>query len=207
MVIAGLAVGVGIGALFMNRLNGGSSRVRELENQIRSLEENHGEYRDSVSDHFSMTAELVHHMTESYKEVYQHLASGAQDLCTNEVAGKLLPAASDTAFESNGNQEEKAGLIPPKDYAAKQNPEQKGALSADFGLEKTKPVSEDKTVSEDKAVGGRRSRRAARSARRTESEDQPVSEDKTVGGRRSRRAARRARRKVSEEEIPVQPAA
>ena len=164
MAIVGLAVGVVIGALFANRLNISPSRVQELENQIHSLKENHDEYRDSVSDHFSMTAELVQHMTESYKEVYQHLASGAQDLCTNEVASKLLPAESDAVFESNGNQVENGGLIPPKDYAAKQNPEQKGALSEDFGLKKTRPASEDKPVSEGQPV----------------TEDKPVSEDKPV---------------------------
>ena len=90
-----------------------------------------------------MTAELVQHMTESYKEVYQHLASGAQDLCSNEVAGKLLPAETDAVFESNESPEETGGLIPPKDYATKQSPKQKGALSEQFGLEKTKPISEE----------------------------------------------------------------
>ena len=77
-----LAVGVVVGVLFASKLNIGSSRVQELESQVRTLKENHNEYQDSVSDHFSMTAELVQHMTESYKEVYQHLASGAQDLCS-----------------------------------------------------------------------------------------------------------------------------
>ena len=138
-----LAVGVVVGVLFASKLNIGPSRLKELENQISTLKENHDEYRDSVSDHFSMTAELVQHMTESYKEVYQHLASGAQDLCSNEVASKLLPAETDAVFESNESPEETGGLIPPKDYATKQSPKQKGALSEEFGLERTKPVSEE----------------------------------------------------------------
>ncbi|MDP6535325.1 MAG: DUF1043 family protein [Gammaproteobacteria bacterium] len=187
-LIAGLAVGVIIGVLFASRVNGGS-RVQELENQIHSLKENHGEYRDSVSDHFAMTAELVQHMTESYKEVYQHLASGAQDLCSHEVASKLLPAESDAVFESNGNQKENGGLIPPKDYAAKQNPEQKGALSEEFGLEKTKPESEDQPVSETKPESEDQpesedlpeSEARPESEAKPESEDLPESEDKSVG--------------------------
>ena len=132
-----------VGVLFASKLNIGPSRLKELENQISTLKENHDEYRDSVSDHFSMTAELVQHMTESYKEVYQHLASGAQDLCSNEVASKLLPAETDAVFESNESPEETGGLFPPKDYATKQSPKQKGALSEQFGLERTKPVSEE----------------------------------------------------------------
>lgn len=141
-----LAVGIVIGVVFASRLNTSPSRVQELENQIRSLKENEVEYKDSVSDHFSMTAELVQHMTESYREVYQHLATGAQDLCSTEVASKLLPASSDAVFDSNGNQaEETSGLLPPKDYAAKQNPDQIGALAEDFGIDKPKSGSEEET--------------------------------------------------------------
>ena len=143
--IAALAVGIVIGVVFASRLNTSPSRVHELENQIRNLKENHIEYEDSVSDHFSMTAELVQHMTESYKEVYQHLATGAQDLCSIEVASKLLPASTDAVFDSNSANEESSGLLPPKDYAAKQNPEQKGALAEDFGLDKSKAISDEES--------------------------------------------------------------
>jgi uncharacterized membrane-anchored protein YhcB (DUF1043 family) len=113
-------------------------RVRELENQIRGLKENQREYKDSVSDHFSMTAELVQQMTESYRDVYQHLASGAQDLCSAEVANKLLPADTDAVFDTSNSKSDSDDLIPPRDYAAKQSPDQKGALSEDFGIDKTK---------------------------------------------------------------------
>ena len=70
------------------------------------------------------------------------MASGAQDLCTTEVANKLLPASSDAAFE-NSDREEASGLIPPKDYAAKQNPDQIGALAEDFGLDKAKAINDE----------------------------------------------------------------
>ena len=143
--IAALAVGIVIGVVFASRLNTSPSRVHELENQIRNLKENHIEYEYSVSDHFSMTAELGQHMTESYKEVYQHLATGAQDLCSTEVASKLLPASTDAVFDSNSANEESRGLLPPKDYAAKQNPEQKGALAEDFGLDKSKAISDEES--------------------------------------------------------------
>jgi len=135
--VACLVVGVVIGVVFSSRLNSSASRVQELENQIRDIKDNHLTYRDNVSDHFSMTADLVQHMTESYREVYQHLASGAQDLCSNEVAGKLLPAGSDAVFDSNEEVEATSGLNPPKDYAAKQDPGQKGALSEEFGINKS----------------------------------------------------------------------
>ena len=143
VAIVCLAIGIVVGVLFASYLKSSPSRTKELESQIKSLKESHGEYRDSVSDHFSMTAELVQHMTESYKEVYQHLASGPQDLCNTEVASKLLPTESDAVFEATSQEEEAKGLIPPKDYAAKQSPDQIGALSEDFGIEKTKSVTDE----------------------------------------------------------------
>jgi uncharacterized membrane-anchored protein YhcB (DUF1043 family) len=82
-------------------------------------------------------------MTQSYREVYQHLATGAQDLCPSEVASKLLPTDTDAAFETTPIEEETSGLNPPKDYATKQDPQRKGALSEDFGLDKSKPTSEE----------------------------------------------------------------
>jgi hypothetical protein len=143
IAVACLAVGIVIGVVFSSRLNSSPSRVQELENQIRDLKESHSGYRENVSDHFSMTADLVQHMTESYREVYQHLASGAQDLCSNEVAGKLLPAGSDAVFENSEEIETSSGLIPPRDYAAKQNPDQVGALSEEFGLDKSRAITDE----------------------------------------------------------------
>ncbi len=138
VAIGCLAIGVVFGVVIASRYSSGPMRVRELENQIRGLKENQREYKDSVSDHFSMTAELVQQMTESYRDVYQHLASGAQDLCSAEVANKLLPADTDAVFDTSNSKSDSDDLIPPRDYAAKQSPDQKGALSEDFGIDKTK---------------------------------------------------------------------
>lgn len=139
-----LVVGVVLGMVFASRLNTSPGRVQELENQIRDLKDSHLNYRENVSDHFSMTAELFQHMTESYKEVYQHLATGAQDLCSKEVASKLLPTSSDSVFENDSSDNESdSSISPPKDYAAKQKPDQKGALSEDFGIEKSKAAQDE----------------------------------------------------------------
>ena len=138
-----LAIGIVAGVVFASRLNTSPSRVQELENQIRTLKDSNNEYRHSVSNHFSMTAELVQHMTESYKEVYQHIASGAQDLCNTEVANKLLPTESDAVFDATAQETESTGLIPPKDYVVKASPDQIGALSEDFGIDKQKLIAEE----------------------------------------------------------------
>ena len=144
--IGAFALGTIIGLLIAGRLDVSPSKVKHLEEQVRKLKECNSEYRDSVSDHFSMTAELVQHMTESYRDVYQHLASGAQDLCSGDVSNKLLPTEPDAVFETTNIPEEASPLAPPRDYAAKQSPDQKGALSEDFGLDKSVPVNDEGIV-------------------------------------------------------------
>lgn len=139
IVASSLLAGVVIGLLIGGRLSANPNRVRELEAEVREAKDAERRYRDNVSDHFSMTADLVHHMTESYREVYEHLASGAQDLCPDEVAGKLLPARTDATFDPDAGSDELGALVPPKDYAAKATPNQKGALAEGFGLEKPAP--------------------------------------------------------------------
>ena len=100
--------------------------------------ESHEEYRENVSQHFDVTSVLINQMTGKYKEVYEHLASGAQDLCSTEVAEKLLPIQSDAVFEKETTSNEPVQIDAPKDYATKSDPGQTGALSENFGLQRTK---------------------------------------------------------------------
>ena len=127
-----LAAGLVAGLIIAKRINGSSpAKVAELEARVQELQHNHVQYRENVSQHFSTTAELVQHMTESYRDVYQHLAGGAQDLCTEDVASKLLPAADQSVFYYADDD----SLEPPKDYAPKKAPGQSGALAENFGLD------------------------------------------------------------------------
>lgn len=129
-----LAIGVAAGFLIARQgQQGGPVKVSELETQIEDLQRSQSEYREQVSEHFNTSAELVQQMTESYRDVYQHLAAGAQALCTEEVASRLLPASDPDLFpdERSGDQ-----LEPPKDYAPRRDPGQTGALSEEFGLDK-----------------------------------------------------------------------
>jgi len=137
-----LAVGIAIGYFLAGRVINNPSKIGELEQQLQDLQRSHSRYRDDVSEHFSTTAELVQQMTDSYKDVYQHLAGGAQDLCSGEVANKLLPASSGAVFgppQPDGDGEMQA----PKDYAPRKDATQVGALAEDFGLEKIKETEDD----------------------------------------------------------------
>ena len=138
LVIGSLAVGIVIGITFTRRLGTDAIRVQQLEEKLESMSESHMEYRNNVSEHFNMTSELINQMTDSYKKVYGHLAIGAQDLCSDQVAEKLLPLQPDAMFDDETDSSNQNQIEAPKDYATKSNPNQVGALSEDFGLKNTK---------------------------------------------------------------------
>ena len=138
IVIGSLAVGIVIGIAFTRRLGTDAIRIQQLEEKLESMSESHTEYRTNVSEHFNMTSELINQMTDSYKKVYEHLASGAQDLCSDQVAEKLLPLQSDAMFENETVGTNQNQIEVPKDYAIKTNPEQIGTLSEGFGLKNPK---------------------------------------------------------------------
>ncbi|MCO6411657.1 MAG: DUF1043 family protein [Thiogranum sp.] len=82
----GIAVGVGIAYVFF----GSNRRTRELRAEMETLQQQFDDYRNQVGKHFLRTSELVQKMTDSYREVYEHLASGSQALCQNPVSTPRL---------------------------------------------------------------------------------------------------------------------
>lgn len=135
-----LAAGAALGYWLASNKGTDSAKVTDLESHVQELQRSQAIYREEVSDHFSTTAELIQQMTDSYKEVYQHLANGAQGLCSEEVANKLLPTSQDSGF---GLSIDEDGMLPPKDYAPRQDPNQIGALAEDFGLSKANATNKD----------------------------------------------------------------
>ena len=137
-----LAIGAAAGYFLAGRLNASPTKISQLEQQLQDLQRSHARYKEEVSEHFSTTAGLVQQMTDSYRDVYQHLAIGAQELCSGDVASQLLPAASDGMFNRALTVDE-AHVQAPRDYAPKQTPGQSGALSEGFGLEKIRASDRD----------------------------------------------------------------
>ncbi|MDH3646915.1 MAG: YhcB family protein [Gammaproteobacteria bacterium] len=75
----GLAVGLFAGwlmtTLFQRRRAGGKN-AQQLRNEM-------AQYRDEVNEHFARTAELFKESTEKYRDLYEHLAGGAQTLAND----------------------------------------------------------------------------------------------------------------------------
>jgi uncharacterized membrane-anchored protein YhcB (DUF1043 family) len=79
--ILGVLIGVLLGSIITYLLVARDRRTHELQLELNQLTERFTEYRDQVTQHFMRTSELVQEMTRSYRDVYEHLATGAQNLC------------------------------------------------------------------------------------------------------------------------------
>lgn len=95
-------------------------RTLELEEKLEATRNELSQYQGDVNQHFLKTSLLLTKLTNNYREVYEHLATGAQKLCNNKPGTpkldlpdtKILPTADipesempaleqaeDTAFE------------------------------------------------------------------------------------------------------------
>jgi uncharacterized membrane-anchored protein YhcB (DUF1043 family) len=79
--VLGFLVGILLGSIITYLLVARNHKTHELQLELNQLTERFTEYRDQVTQHFMRTSELVQEMTRSYRDVYEHLASGAQNLC------------------------------------------------------------------------------------------------------------------------------
>lgn len=132
--IAALVLGLAGGWLLGARSTSESRRSRELERKLDLVMQEKKAYEDDVSEHFADTAKLLNSMTESYREVHTHLATGAARLCAgqgpmalNQLSGSDDPAEIPPQL---------ADVRPPLDYAPKTSPDEQGMLSEAFGLDR-----------------------------------------------------------------------
>lgn len=92
-----IAIGVIIGAALSKILNKGP-KTAELQQKLEDTQEQFDSYQKEVGTHFQKTAELVNQLTQSYREVHEHLSKGAQELAQNTpdtLTGTDFKALSD----------------------------------------------------------------------------------------------------------------
>lgn len=95
-----------------------NNRTHQLQIELNELTDDFRDYRDQVTLHFMRTSELVQEMTQSYRSVYEHLASGAQHLCGDNEAAALhhtstarVTDSSDQAIDSDYDELEELAKI------------------------------------------------------------------------------------------------
>ncbi len=84
------ALGLAVGYALHYFLNPDHDRNKTLEAELQTLRQESSRYREQVTEHFQRTSTLVQDMTQSYRAVYEHLASSSQQLCGDRVSNPRL---------------------------------------------------------------------------------------------------------------------
>jgi len=85
-LIAGGVIG-GVATWSISRARGGAVSIMKLKQE-------NDKYRNEVTEHFVETARLINQMTDSYKQVFDHLSRGAETLVDDKQLAERLPPAS-----------------------------------------------------------------------------------------------------------------
>lgn len=87
-----IALSAAIAGFLIGRSYSGESKqaMQANEQRLAEAEQELAGYREKVTEHFQGTAQLVERMNENYREVYQHLAEGAQQLTDCETTLKAV---------------------------------------------------------------------------------------------------------------------
>lgn len=155
-------VGALLGAIISRTLIPGN-RQKGLEANLDATRNELNRYQTDVAEHFEHTSELVNKLTQSYKDVHQHLAKGAIQLTNAEIGQQILEAGEELQLQDKKTLDPKE-FEAPKDWAPK-SPGEKGTLSEEYGLDELKkeqPIEvataqtqselDEETVKEEKAV-------------------------------------------------------
>lgn len=154
----GIIIGTAFGAALYRQLASDTAKVKDLEEKLGSLEKEYLSYQHQVHAHFGSSANIFQKLTENYRELYRHLSDSAQQLCPETVYSQLNQLNDGQDILNNPSDssqqrlfDEKGNFTPPKDYAAKSSPDQKGNLSEDYGLKKVPP--QEKTPAKENNSG------------------------------------------------------
>ncbi|MEM1404764.1 MAG: YhcB family protein [Pseudomonadota bacterium] len=142
------AIGLLIGYLTGRNMAPGSQQTRELEDALENAQQSRERFEQQVNSHFADTADKLNALTANYKDVYEHLARGAQDLCTTEGAKAFSSLQSIGADEIKAIESDEVITEPPLDYAPKASPEDPGVLNERFGLDEDEAPPSEKVTRE-----------------------------------------------------------
>jgi uncharacterized membrane-anchored protein YhcB (DUF1043 family) len=94
----------------------GNKKLREQRSQQYELEKTKAEladYREELTSHFAQSAELLDNMARDYRQLYQHMAKGSNDLLPNLPGEKNPFAYQLTESEADNDQ---VPVQMPRDY-------------------------------------------------------------------------------------------
>ncbi len=107
------AFGVAAGYAIHFLVGSESKRSEELARELEQLQEEMAQYRGEVAEHFQRTSELVQEMTSSYRNVYEHLATGSARLCSDAIQEPQLDFAIRARIPGNDDRPAPDTTHPP----------------------------------------------------------------------------------------------
>ncbi|MGM0569667.1 YhcB family protein [Marinobacter sp.] len=132
--VAALAVGLIVGLLIGRSNQGSTLRQRRAEQQIEELRNEYTRYQAQVNEHFMESAHLLRRFNDAFRDVNHHMARGANRLANDDEWLEELEQEKRRA-RLTGNSSESGDMAePPRDYAPKKDPEEKGTLAEGYGL-------------------------------------------------------------------------
>ncbi|WP_439105711.1 YhcB family protein [Congregibacter sp.] len=141
--IAGAVIGLLIGYFAGRRSAPGSETARELGEKLEQAETARERYEQQVNAHFADTASKLNALTANYRDVYEHIAGSASQLCSDEGAAGFQALDAPEEPEHDTIESDSVVVEPPRDYAAKTSPDDPGVLDERFGLEGEEKPPED----------------------------------------------------------------
>ena len=127
-------IGAGLGHLFARQNKSGDQSVQDLEKKLVQSERQLKRYQQEVTEHFLKVSHLTTSMSQSYRQIHEHLATSAIRLASPEIGRQLLKSGGSdlNLTDEDGNPLISAEDVqPPRDYAPKVPG---GILSEDYGL-------------------------------------------------------------------------
>lgn len=130
-LVAGVVIGFFVARLLPNAAPSSTQR------QLDDVQERFDTYQNEVVTHFNTTANLVQKLSQSYQDVQEHLAEGANRLALDELSRQRLLAAlhPEATTQPRDRLTPPRTTEPPKDYAPKA-PNAPGMLDEHYGLKK-----------------------------------------------------------------------
>lgn len=122
--------GAALGAVLF-KLVGSGGQNRELEERVQRAEDELKRYQQDVAEHFARTSDLVNNLTQSYRDVYEHLANSALKLTTPALSRQILESANTQLLGSEKTYLSEEHIEAPRDWAPKHGA---GQLSEEYGL-------------------------------------------------------------------------
>ena len=129
-LLGGAAIGFLVARLYSSHAPGNTQQ------QLDELQERFNNYQSEVVTHFNTTATLVKRLSQSYQDVQEHLAVGADRLSLDELSRqRLLDAIQLDNSQPSARERINApkSAEAPRDYAPKEE-DQPGTLAASYGL-------------------------------------------------------------------------